>query len=63
MFYLANYQANKWAHRDSSGEHDGLVTERMADAACFDTFAEASEYSQNFGPDWSVWGGQHNGPY
>ena len=53
MFYLENSNG-KLAHKDSKGEHDGLVTENVADAASFATWGEASDYGQNFGPDWDV---------
>ena len=54
MFYLANMKTNKWARDDSAGEHDGLVTDTLTDAAAFDTWGDAANYSQNFGPDWEV---------
>lgn len=56
MFYLYNERSCLYAHRDSKGQHDGLTTANLADAATFDTFGQASDYSQNFGPDWIVAG-------
>lgn len=54
MAYLINELTGELAHKDSVGEHDGKVTKDFADAACFDDYGAASEYSQNFGPDWRV---------
>jgi len=54
MFYLINDVTGEYAHRDSRGQHDDKTTTNLADAASFDTFGEASDYSQNFGPDWRV---------
>lgn len=56
MFYLYNERSCFYAHRDSKGQHDGLTTVKLIDAATFETFGKASEYSQNFGPDWIVKG-------
>lgn len=52
--YLHNQATGQYAHQSSIGEHDGLTTNDLREAACFDTWGEASEYSQNFGPDWFV---------
>lgn len=51
MFYLRNETTDELAHKDSRGQHDGLVTKEFKDAAKFSTGGEASDYSQNFGPD------------
>ncbi|WP_164885786.1 hypothetical protein [Paenirhodobacter populi] len=53
-YYLRNEVSGTYAHRDSIGQHDGLTTTDLDNAARFDTWGEASDYSQNFGPDWSV---------
>ncbi|WP_176538943.1 hypothetical protein [Rhizobium sp. J15] len=54
MYVLLNEKTRKFAHKDSIGEHDGLVTDREEDAAQFEDWGDASDYSQNFGPDWIV---------
>lgn len=54
MYYLINDRTGEWAHKDSIGEHDGLTTRNDREAAVFESYGEASEYSQNFGPDWRV---------
>ncbi|WP_164822749.1 hypothetical protein [Sinorhizobium meliloti] len=54
MFYLINDRTGEWAHKDSIGEHDGKTTKDYLEAACFEDYSEASDYSQNFGPDWRV---------
>ncbi len=53
-FYLINEVTDMLAHRDSRGEHDGKITEHCAEAARFDSWGDASDYGQNFGPDWRV---------
>lgn len=54
-YYLRNTETGEFAHKDSIGEHDGKTTRDLKEAAGFDEYSEASEYSQNFGPYWNVW--------
>jgi hypothetical protein len=54
MFVLTNRKTRMHARFDSIGEHDGKVTDDVGSAKEFDTFGEASEFSQNFGDDWKV---------
>lgn len=51
-YVLKNRQTKLLAHRNSVGQHDGLVTDDIGDAKEFATFGEASDYAQNFGDGW-----------
>ena len=53
-YYLENSVTEQLAHKNSVGEHDGLTTDRISDAAWFDTRTDAYDFAQNFGPDWQV---------
>lgn len=54
MYLLQNQATGQFARHDSTGEHDGRVTDDVADAKEFATWAEASDFSQNFGADFTV---------
>jgi hypothetical protein len=54
MFYLIHNPSGQLAHSLATGEHDAAKTNRCADAKAFDNHGDASDFSQNFGSDWSV---------
>ena len=54
MFYLVHVPSGMLAHNLATGELDAAMTNRNSDAKAFDTFGAASDYGQNFGPDWEV---------
>jgi hypothetical protein len=54
MHYLRHIQSDQLANRDCTGEHDVRPVDSCLEAAAFDTWGEASDFSQNFGPDWTV---------
>lgn len=54
LLYIRNQTTGKFARHDSVGEHDGKLTEDLSDAKSFEHYRDASDYSQNFGPDFSV---------
>jgi hypothetical protein len=54
MFYLVHSPSGQLAHNLATGEHDAAKTNRTTEAKAFDTFGEASDYGQNFGPDWHI---------
>lgn len=51
-YVLRNRETGAFARADSVGQHDGRMTDDVADAKEFDTFGAASDYSQNFGDEW-----------
>ena len=53
MYLLQDQVTRLFARYDSVGEHDRKVTNDVADAKELPTWAAASEYGQNFGPDWN----------
>lgn len=55
LYYLVNDRTGEFAHRESVGEHDGKTTSTLTEAASFEEYSEASEFSQNFGADWRVY--------
>jgi hypothetical protein len=55
-YYLEHRLTGQLAHANSIGEHDGLVTDHVHEAARFDSFGDASDFAQNFGADWFVVG-------
>jgi hypothetical protein len=54
MYLLRNTVTGEFAHFASSGQHDGLTTDNVSDAREFDSYGEAAEFNQNFGPEWTV---------
>lgn len=54
MFYLIHAPTDQFAHELATGEHDAAMTNRTTDAKAFNSWGEASDFSQNFGPDWRV---------
>lgn len=58
MFYVYNDSTGQFAANDSKGQHDGKTVSSPINAKSFFTRGEASEYSQNFGPDWRVTNGE-----
>lgn len=53
-FYLQNTNNFRLVHRDCAGDHAIKLTNSMADARSFASWREASQFSQNFGPDYAV---------
>jgi hypothetical protein len=53
-FYLQHEPSGLLAHKLSTGEHDHAKVNHPSDAARFDTWGAASDFSQNFGPDWQI---------
>jgi len=53
-FVIENTVTGQLARQDCTGEHDGKFTNDAKLAAFFDTRGEASDFCQNFGPDWNV---------
>lgn len=43
-----------FADAASTGERDVKPTEDVLSAKLFDSFGAASDFSQNFGPDWTA---------
>ena len=58
LYVIQNMKTGLLARHDCEGEHDGRFTDDISIAKEFWTSrresAEAAEYSQNFGPDWTV---------
>jgi hypothetical protein len=53
-YLIENAQTGQLAAQDCQGEHDGRFTNDANEARIFDTRGQASDFAQNFGPDWSV---------
>ena len=53
-FALRNRDTGKFARWDCQGQHDGRFCDEYPDAAKFETFGEASDYSQNFDESWEI---------
>lgn len=51
-FVLANRETGLLAAHDCVGEHDGRFTDSLASAKQFQSYGEASDYSQNFDDTW-----------
>lgn len=60
MFYIVHVPSGHLANEGCTGEHDVKPTASFTDAVAFDTWGDASDFSQNFGPDWSVEGDPDN---
>ena len=55
LYVIQNEKTGLLARHDSEGEHDGRVTDDITIAKEFwGNRSAAYEFSQNFGPDWSV---------
>jgi hypothetical protein len=54
MYILCNRRTGEYAAKNCRGEHDRNFTRDTASVRKFDTFGEASDYSQNFGYDWQI---------
>lgn len=56
MFYITHKNGVTVATRAPEGAlmSPSYASDDFADACDFETFGEASEVSQNFGPEWSV---------
>lgn len=54
MIYLVHVPTGRLANKGCTGEHNVIPTASFIDALAFETYREASEFSQNFGPDWNV---------
>lgn len=56
MFYIAHENGVTLAARAPDGEimSPRWATDDIAEAYGFDTWGQASEAAQNFGPDWNV---------
>lgn len=54
MFYIENDYTGMFADARCTGEHNVIPTANPAEARAFDTWGEASNFSQNFGPDWNI---------
>ncbi len=55
-FFIENESTGQLARHDCAGEHDGKFTSDAREAAMFDTWGDASDFLQNFGPHWNVVG-------
>lgn len=53
-FVIENTLTGELAAEDCEGQHDGKFTMDANNARIFDTRGEASDFAQNFGPDWCV---------
>lgn len=56
MFYLVHIPTGRLANQGCTGEHDARATASFSDALGFSSWGDASDFSQNFGPDWTVEG-------
>lgn len=56
MFYIVHKNGETVATRAPDGElmSPRYTSDDFADACDFDTWGEAAEVAQNFGPDWNV---------
>lgn len=53
-FLIENTDTGQMAAEGCIGEHDGMFTNDARKAITFDTRGEASDFCQNFGPNWQV---------
>lgn len=54
MFYIQHRDSGRLADKNCTGEHDVEPVDNCSDAKSFATLAEASDFEQNFGPDWWI---------
>lgn len=53
-YVIENTKTGQLAADDCEGEHDGKFTMHASEARLFVSRGEASDFAQNFGPDWGV---------
>lgn len=52
--YIVNENTGVYVHKNSQGQHDGLVTTDIKEAKSFESYGAASDFIQNFGDDWLI---------
>lgn len=54
MFYIKHSHTGMLADSRCTGEHNAIQTANPSEAKAFETWGDASEFNQNFGPDWEI---------